>query len=267
MTVAPPISPAASSEAPVLLSHHGDVATIVLNNARRKNALTYPGWAALRDAVREVSASDARVLVLTGAGTDFCAGGDLSGEPTGNHPYMDMRIIAEAVIAVHTLPIPVVARIDGVAVGGGMNLALACDLLVATTRSRFSQIFVKRGLSVDVGGSWLLPRLVGLHRAKQLVLLGDMLDAGAAQEIGLLHHVVEHHQLDAAVDELVARLVAGPPMALRLSKALLNNAFENPLEKALDDEGRAQAINLGMGDAREAAAAFLERRAPVFRGE
>lgn len=251
---------------PVVLRQAGPVATITLDNPRRKNAMTNAGWAALRDAVREVAASDARVLVLTGEGTDFCAGADLSGARTGRHPYLDMRVVAEACLAVHRLAMPVVARVDGVAVGAGLNLALAADLLVATTRSRFSEIFVKRGLSVDFGGSWLLPRLVGLHRAKQLVLLGDILDAATAQEIGLVHRVVEPEQLDAAVDELVARLAAGPPMALRLSKQLLNDAFESSLEKALDEEGRAQAVNLAMDDAAEAAAAFLERRTPVFRG-
>ena len=256
----------APADGPVVLTCDGPVATITLNNPRRKNAMTHQGWAALRDAVREVGAGDFRVLVITGAGTDFCAGADLSGARSGKHPYLDMRVVADACVGVHRLAMPVVARVDGVAVGAGLNLALACDLLVATSRSRFSEIFVKRGLSVDFGGSWVLPRLVGLHRAKELVLLGDILDAAQAQEMGLIHRVVEPADLDATVDALVARLVAGPPMALRLSKQLLNDSFDSSLEKALDEEGRAQAVNLGMDDAREAAAAFLERRTPVFRG-
>lgn len=147
-----------------------------------------------------------------------------------------------------------------------MNLALGCDLVVATARARFSQIFVKRGLSVDFGGSWLLPRLVGLHRAKELAFLGEIISGAQAKEFGLIHRLVPPEALDAAVDELVTALRNGPPVALAGTKALLNNAFDVTLQQALDDEARVQAVNLGLHDAQEAAQAFRDKRQPVFDG-
>lgn len=147
-----------------------------------------------------------------------------------------------------------------------MNLALGCDLVVATDRSRFSQIFVKRGLSVDFGGSWLLPRLVGLHRAKELALLGAIISGKRAFEFGLVHRLVSADQLDDTVEELVAVLRTGPPLALTGTKELLNNSFDVTLPQALDDEARVQALNLASRDAQEAAQAFLDKRTPVFEG-
>ncbi|MGY1810051.1 enoyl-CoA hydratase/isomerase family protein [Blastococcus sp. SYSU D00669] len=251
---------------PVLLRRDGAVATLTLNNPRRKNAMTPAAWRALHAALDEVAASDARVLVVTGADGDFCAGADLSGGGGPWAPMAFMTMVNEACLALHRLPIPTVARVDGVAVGAGMNLALACDLVVASSRARFSEIFVKRGLSVDFGGSWVLPRLVGLHRAKELVLLGDMLDAGQALEWGLVREVVAPEDLDAAVGRLADRLGAGPPVALRLSKRLLNDSFEASLERALEDEARAHGVNIVTEDAAEAGRAFLEKRDPTFRG-
>ena len=152
------------------------------------------------------------------------------------------------------------------AVGAGMNLALGCDFVVASTRARFSEIFVKRGLSVDFGGSWLLPRLIGLHRAKELVLLGDMLGAEEAHRWGLVREVVDPADLDAAVDALAHRLLAGPPVAMRQSKRMLNDSFEAGLERALEDEARSQEINFATDDVVEAGRAFRDKRAPAFRG-
>jgi enoyl-CoA hydratase/carnithine racemase len=249
----------------VLLVRNDGVLTISLNRPRKKNAMTWPGWTRLRDAVRSVDPLTDRVVVVTGAGTDFCAGADLGGPVTGGHQVDDMRIVGDACLALHRLPVPTVARVDGVAVGAGMNLALVCDFVVATSRARFSEIFVRRAMSVDFGGSWLLPRLVGLHRAKELVLLGDIIDARRAQELGLLSRVVEPDDLDKVVDELVDRLVSGSRLAMAESKALLNNAFDVSLERALDDEGRAQAVSVSSPDAAEAIEAFLQKRPADFR--
>ena len=252
---------------PVLLSRDGAVATLTLNQPRRKNAMTRAAWRALRDTLRDVAASDVRVLVVTGAGGDFCAGADLSGGADERRPPMvDMTEVNEACLALHRLPVPTIARVDGVAVGAGMNLALACDFVVASARARFSEIFVRRGLSVDFGGSWVLPRLVGLHRAKELVLLGDIIDAATAHEWGLVREVVEVDALDAAVAALAGRLAAGPPIAMRQSKRMLTDSFEASLERALEDEARSQQINFATADTVEAGAAFLEKRDPVFRG-
>jgi enoyl-CoA hydratase/carnithine racemase len=262
--------PAASAmnggEPPILLSREGDVATLTLNNPRRKNAMSRRAWRLLRDSLAAVAASDARVLVVTGAAGEFCAGADLSGEPSGRPPMADMSEVNEACVALHRLPVPTVAKVDGVAVGAGMNLALACDFVVASSRARFSEIFVKRGLSVDFGGSWLLPRLIGLHRAKELVLLGDIIGAEEARRWGLVRQVVEPAELDAAVGAVVDRLLAGAPVAMRQSKRMLNDSFEAGLERALEDEARSQEINFRTQDAAEAGEAFREKRPPVFRG-
>jgi 2-(1,2-epoxy-1,2-dihydrophenyl)acetyl-CoA isomerase len=177
-----------------------------------------------------------------------------------------MRTVGSTALALHTLPVPTVARVDGVAIGAGMNLALACDFVVCTDRARFAEIFVKRGLSIDFGGSWILPRLVGLRKAKELTLLGELIDAPTALELGLVHAVVAPEELDAAVDELVQRLRSGPPIAAALSKAMLNEAFDVTLAQALDHEGWAQSINAGTKDTHEAVRAFLEKRAPRFEG-
>lgn len=244
------------------------VVTLTLNRPQRKNAMTPDGWGELLAVLRQVTPPHDRVLVLTGAGTDFCAGADLSAlqDREAQHPLNSMRIVGNACLTLHQLPVPTVARVDGVAVGAGMNMALACDLVVATDRARFSEIFVKRGLSLDFGGSWLLPRLVGLHRAKELALLGEIVDARRAEQLGLVHRLVAPEELDAAVAELVASLRAAPPVALASTKTMLNNAFDVTLSQALDDEARAQAVNLGMQDAKEAVEAFLAKRPPVFQG-
>lgn len=259
------IDEAAPAAPPFAVSHQGRVATLTISNPRRKNAIGQAGWAALRDAVAGVAASDARVLVITGEGDDFCAGADLSA-PSERHALTGMHEVNEACLAVHRLRIPVICRVDGYAVGAGMNLALAGDFVIASDRARFAQIFVKRGLSVDFGGSWLLPRLVGLHRAKEMVLLGGMIDAAALHGLGIVRQVVPPGGLDAAVAGLAAQLAEGPPMALAQSKRLLNDAFESSLEGALEAEAHAQAVNLAMEDAAEAGRAFFEKRPPVFRG-
>ena len=256
---------------PLLIDRSDGVLTITLNRPRVKNAVTLAGWAALRDAFRSVDPLSDRVVVVTGADGDFCAGADLDArgtrDRTGAHQVDDMRVVGDACLALHRLPVPTIARVDGVAVGAGMNLALACDFVVASTRARFSEIFVRRAMSVDFGGSWVLPRLVGLHRAKELVLLGDIIDAGTAREIGLLHRVTDVTELDAAVVALAARLAAGPRLAMAGSKALLNNSFDRTLEQALDDEGRTQAISTSSPDVDEAVEAFRQKRPPVYGGD
>lgn len=254
------------SQQPVLLSRSGDVTTVTLNNPLRKNSMSDEGWGLLRETLDEVSRSSARVLVVTGSGADFCAGADLSGEPSEHHPLLNMHFINEACLALHRMAIPVIARVDGNAVGAGMNLALACDFVIATDRARFSEIFVKRGLSIDFGGSWLLPRLVGLHRAKAMVLLGDFVSAQEAVTLGMVREVVDPDEIDDVVAELTERLLAGPPIAMSQSKRMLNDSFESTLDQALENEARAQTINGAMDDAAEAANAFFEKRAPVFRG-
>ena len=202
------------------------------------------------------------MLVLTGAGGDFCSGADVSGHGRGGeaHGLASMRHIGDVATALHRLPQPTIAKVRGIAAGAGMNMALLCDLVVAGDTARFSEIFARRGLTIDFGGSWVLPRRVGLHRAKELTLLADIIDAAEADRIGLVNRVVPDAELDAFVDDWAARLAAGPPIALAQAKRLLNNAVDSTLEQALDDEGAAQTVNFATADTAEAVRAFLDKR-------
>lgn len=244
------------------------VVTITMNRPRRKNAANSVMWEELSDVVRALhSADEVRAVVLTGAGGDFCSGADVSGEETrSRHMLHSMRQIGDLCLSLQRLAQPTVAKVRGVAAGAGLNMALACDLVIAAEGARFSEIFARRGLVVDFGGSWLLPRLVGMHRAKELVLLADIIDAAEADRIGLVNRVVPEAELDATVDSIAARLAAGPPIALAMSKRLLNNSFDVTLEQALDDEGLAQTVTFTTEDVAEAMRAFIDKRDPVFRG-
>ncbi|QXC62615.1 enoyl-CoA hydratase/isomerase family protein [Aquihabitans sp. G128] len=242
------------------------VATVTLVNPRRKNAINDVMWGQLTAAFGWVAADAAvRAVVVTGEGTDFCAGADL-GEAPERHWLAHMRYVNQACLALHAVPQPTLARIDGVAVGAGLNLALACDLVVASDRSRFSEIFAKRGLSLDFGGSWFLPRRAGLHKAKELALLAPIIDGAEAERIGLVNRVVPVAELDALVEDWARQLAAGPPIALAQSKALLDRSSTSTLAEALAAEAAAQSVNFGTGDTAEAIAAFIQKREPRYTG-
>lgn len=247
------------------------LATIVLDNPGRKNAITEPMWGELAETFGGLSQDESvRVVVITGEGGDFCSGADLSGSggSTGpsRHWTRRMEYVNEAALALHALPQPTIARVRGVAAGAGLNLALGCDLVIASDDARFSEIFAKRGLSVDFGGSWLLPRMIGRHRAMELCLLADVIDATEAERIGLVNRVVAADELDAVVADYVARLQALPPIALTSIKRLMNLGASSTLPEALAAEGVAQAVNFTTADTAEAMLAFLEKRTPEFRG-
>jgi len=246
------------------------IVTLTLNRPRRKNAVPPHGWEGLRRVFHEVAQRPSdRVLVITGAGSDFCSGADLSGETvTENpqHPFMGMATVSDAAIALHDLGKPTIAKVNGDAVGAGMNLALGCDLIVAGESARFAEIFAKRALSVDFAGTWLLPRLVGMHKAKELALLADVLSAKEALEIGIVNRVVPDAELDGFVLDWARRLAAGPPLALQLTKKMLASSFSLSLHEALQWEAAAQSVNLASEDLREGVQAFFEKRTPTFRG-
>ncbi|WP_033288575.1 enoyl-CoA hydratase/isomerase family protein [Amycolatopsis jejuensis] len=250
----------------ILETRDDAVVTLTLNRPARKNALDPESWALLREKLEALAVDDAaRVVVLTGAGGTFCAGSDLAGSSAEEHPLTKMGRLGRVAITVHEFPKPLIALVDGAAVGAGANLALACDFVVATPAARFGQIFARRGLSIDFGGSWLLPRLVGLQQAKRLVLLADLIGADEARDLGLVTWVEE----DAATftASLARRLAALPPVALAQSKALLNRGVTQSLRDALDNETRAQAVNLATEDAPIAYRAFLDKVAePQYTG-
>ena len=252
------------------VTRHEGVVTITLNRPAKKNAATQQMWDELLETLRDIHGrADDRVVVITGAGGDFCSGADLWAAPTDGpprHQLSAMRHITDVALALHRLPQPTIAKVRGVAVGAGCNMALGCDLVVAGETARFSEIFSRRGLSLDFGGSWVLPRRVGLHVAKELAFFGDILSAADAQRYGLVNRVVPDAELDAFVDAWASRLVASPPIALAQSKRLLNNSMNATMEQALDDEGAAQTVNFGTRDTPEAILAFMERREPNFQG-
>lgn len=262
----PTASGSADPTSPVLVHREGGVVTITLNQPRRKNAMTLEAWRLLGEHLAEVTLVEDRVVVLTGAGEDFCAGADLTADDGDSHQLSKMDVVNDACLALHRCPVPTIARVDGVAVGAGMNLALGCDFVLASDRSRFSEIFIRRGLSVDFGGAWVLPRLVGPQKAKELVLLGEVLSAAEARELGLVNRVVSAPELDGVVSDFVTRLRANPPVAASLSKRMLNDSWEMGLVQALDAEASNQTINLALDDAREAFDAFREKREPRFQG-
>lgn len=248
------------------------VVTVTIDHQERRNAITGVMFGELREVFAEITArASDRVVVITGAGdAAFCSGADLSSQAGADgerlHTLLHMRNVGEAAHALAQVQQPVIAKINGVAVGAGLTLALGCDLLYASDRATFGAVFAKRGLSIDFGGSWLLPRLVGMHKAKEIALLADMFDAAEADRIGIVNRVLPHDRLDAEVDAVAARLASGPPIALSLTKRLLGQAFDATYAQALEAEAMAQAVNGSTKDTREAITAFLEKRDPIFRG-
>jgi 2-(1,2-epoxy-1,2-dihydrophenyl)acetyl-CoA isomerase len=257
----------------LLVERDGCVVTVTLNRPEVMNAMTAALFVDFGDLCRDLNRDETvRAVVVTGAGGNFCSGADVgpqAARATGATPVVplrNMRRIKESAIALHELQHPTVAKVRGVAAGAGLNLALGCDLVYASDNARFSEIFARRGLSIDFGGSWVLPRRVGLHRAKELALLAEVIDAAEADRIGLVNRILPDADLDAHVDDVVARIVAGPPLALSMSKSLLNNGSQTSMSQALEAEGQAQAVNFGTQDTREAAMAWIQKRQPEFEG-
>ncbi|WP_312871501.1 enoyl-CoA hydratase/isomerase family protein [Amycolatopsis acididurans] len=254
-------------EPSVLVSRQGAVSTVTLNRPHRKNAIDVAMWAVLRDAFRAVADdSGTRVVVVTGAGGDFCAGADLGEDRGGAHPLERMRLVNSVALALHELPKPSIAKVEGVAVGAGWNLALGCDLVACSTGARFSQIFARRGLSPDFGGSWLLPRLVGLQQAKRLALLADFVGPEQALELGLVTWVREPGELDEFVAGIAKQLADGPPVALAQTKALLTEGATAAFPDALRNEARAQTVNFATEDTAAAFEAFLSKTTAEYTG-
>ncbi len=254
------------------------VARLTLDRPDAKNALSVEMRDDIVRRVRETRADDrVRALLITGVGDAFCAGMDLrqSTVSGAGGERFDPRTTSEALrVGVQTfirelweLDKPTVAAVNGTAVGPGAHLALACDFVLTCETTRFVWSFARWGLVVDAGGAYLLPRLVGLPRAKAMVMLGEGATGSEAVALGLAYRCVDgRDELDAAATELAARLAAGPTRSLGLSKSLLNTTFETPLAAALEREGQAQAMAATSPEMAEGMAAFKERRAPDFPG-
>jgi len=244
----------------------GEVTTIAVDRPEAMNALTMDAIDALHGAIREAEDRDARVLVLTGTGEAFVAGGDLSAmkefSPAEAAAFAERG--HELCGAIESFPGPAIAAINGHALGAGLELALACDLRVASERAILGEPEIELGVIPGFGGTQRLPRHVGDETARRLLFFGNRVDAQDAQELGLVGDVVAHDELDAYVDEMAADLAARPAAALRAAKATLNERFETTLEGGLAAERAAFAELFGTHDQREGMAAFVEDREPEF---
>jgi 2-(1,2-epoxy-1,2-dihydrophenyl)acetyl-CoA isomerase len=255
----------------LLYERGGAVATITLNRPEARNALDFVMRRELAAALEEVQAdAAARVLILTGAGGHFCAGGDVKTMREKRHTAAEGRarveLLNKAITRLVDFPKPTLAMVDGFAVGAGTNLALCCDLVVASDRAKFGELFWKIGLVPDGGGTWLLPRVVGMARAKELVFTADVIDAAEAARIGLVNRVVPAAELEKTTRALAARIAAGPPAVLKMAKHMLNRAATSDLAGALDLEAYSQGIAIASDDHQEGLAAFFEKRPPKFTG-
>ena len=249
------------------------MALVTLNRPERLNALTFPTFDELHDLCRRLGSDEAtRVVVLTGAGRGFCAGLDLDEAaklPEMTTPENDagQEHWGGSVLALHRLPQPIIAAVNGPAAGGGLSLALAADIRIASTAARFNAAFVRIGLSAgDLGASWALPRVIGLSRAAELMFTGRFVEAEEAEAIGLVNRIVQPDQLLPSAFELAERIASNSPYGVRLSKRVLQANVDAPsLEAALELENRGQVLATRTEDMREALDAFRAKRQPRFR--
>ncbi|MFF4430092.1 enoyl-CoA hydratase/isomerase family protein [Streptomyces sp. NPDC001513] len=271
----------AAPEDEVLHRVDNGVAWITLNRPEAMNAVTWDQRERIIGLLAEASADPAvRAVVLTATGKGFCAGADLrsgsGGSSGGGAPAAErvagdvarmIRLGAQRLItAVLDCEKPVLAAVNGTAAGIGAHLALACDLVIAAEPARFIEVFVRRGLVPDGGGAYLLPRLIGPQKAKELMFFGDALPAADAERLGLVNKVVPAEELEATARAWAERLAQGPTRALALTKQLVNASLDGDRATALAAEATAQEINMTTADANEGVASFVERRTPKYLG-
>ncbi len=254
----------------------GHVVTLTMNEPERRNPLTgnsaVPEFLAAIDRIHEDH--NVRAVILTGAGSAFSSGGDVrnmqrqsDGEVSGMRIRHEYRTgIQRLPLALFNLEVPVIAAVNGAAVGAGLDLACMCDIRIASDKARFAESFVKLGIIPGDGGAWLLPRIVGMSRAAEMVFTGDMITAETAAQWGLVSRVVPAEQLLGAANEMAARIAVNPGHAVRLSKRLMREGMFTRLDTLLELSAAFQSLAHQTDDHREAVAAFLEKRPAVFKG-
>jgi len=252
----------------------GAVATITLERPEKLNALTFESYADLRDLLAELPHHrDIRVLVIRGEGRGFCGGGDVN-EIIGELIHMDARdlmrftkMTGDVIRAMRECPLPIITAIHGIAAGAGAVIALASDFRVVAASGKFAFLFTKVGLSGgDMGAAYLLPRVVGLGRATDLLMLGGTIDSATADRYGLASRLVADDELDSAVAELAETLASGPALALAQTKSLLTRELDMPIAGAMELDAMTQALLMTTRDHAEFHASFNERRPPRWEG-
>lgn len=257
----------------LILQTDDSLARLTLNRPDRANAMTMEMGRELASAMEQVRACTARALIVTGAGKFFCAGADMAEfERLQTSPPAQVqaavRVFLDAIGQMHRLPIPVIARLNGDAFGGGTGLALAADFRVMATNARLGFVFARVGLAgADAGVTYFLPRLVGPARAMEILLKGQVFSADDALRADLVQRAVAPAELDRATDELAAQLAGGPPIATRFTKEGVIASLNRSLDEEFDFEARAQTTCLMSADHKEGVQAFMQKRAPRFAGK
>ncbi|ABE36245.1 enoyl-CoA hydratase/isomerase family protein [Paraburkholderia xenovorans LB400] len=258
------------SDSPLVLQREGSIVTVVFNRPEQINALDLATAVAFEAACRSIADDPStRVVVIRGEGRSFGVGGDLQGFRSGDAPSHASRLIEplhRGLKLLAALDAPTIASLHGNVAGGSMSLALNCDLAIAADNVRFNLAYTNVATNCDLGGSWALPRLVGLRRALQIALIGEPIGAQEALMIGLVNRVVESSELEAATRALARHLAQGPTLAYGRMKQLLRGSFEHSFAQQLDLEQESFEASAGTRDFAEAIHAFFQRRSPSFNG-
>lgn len=256
----------------LLVTLEDGVKRITINRPERRNSVDTQTVKLLHDAIVRSADDESKVVIITGAGDAFCAGADL--QATSEHDIKSIDVTASlrehtnpTILAMRSLPKPLIARVHGHAVGVGCNYALACDILIASEQAKFGQVFVKIALMPDGGSTFFLPRTVGYAKAFELMATGDIISAHEALALGLVNRVVPFEELDTTVNGMAARLAAAAPIALRKIKQGLNHGLTADLASALDFEAVNQGVCFQSEDFSEGVQAFLEKRQAQFQGK
>ncbi len=259
----------------ILYDVESRIATITLNRPERKNAIDETTHHMLRNTLKAVRRDEEiRAVILTGVGDSFSAGGDLKAaakEGANLIPLQRMKrvknITGALILLLYEFPIPTIAAVNGSAMGMGLNIALACDIRVASDKAKFGAVFVKRGLHPDAGGTYYIPRLAGTQKAYELLLTGDMFSAQDALKYKLVNRVVPHGKLMEEALGVAQKISDNAPVPIRMMKQILRRSLDASLDEVLLQEVPAQALCITSDDAREGFSAFLEKRKPQFKGK
>ena len=256
----------------ILVDISENIATVTLNRPEKLNALSGEMMEGLVPVIEGLAEEKAvRCVVVTGAGRGFCAGGDIAGMASGEtlpseNPVARLRRLEETSRLLHEMPKPTIAMVNGPAAGAGLSIALACDIRIAGESARFGTAFVRIGFSGDFGGTWMLQRLVGPAKARELYFTGDLIDAGEAERIGMVNRVVPDDELGRETRSLAERIAKGPPIALARMKQNMNLGLASDFSTLLDAEAEGMIMTGMTQDNREAVKAFLEKRPATFHG-